>query len=152
LADERCLVKLGPEDAEELAALEAASFSTSWSAGQFVSAFSGRSFFVYGIRENGALACYLSFHCVVDEMEIVNLATRPDARRRGLARRLLDGVLQLVENTGIKREYLEVRVSNRPALCLYEYFGFVKTGLRKAYYPDTGEDAVVMARTAPDGE
>ncbi len=152
MRDHHAPMRLGPEHAEELAGLEATSFSTPWSAEQFRSAFSGKSFFVYGLREKGVLRAYLAFHAVADELEIVNLATHPASRRKGLARRLLGAVLQLAKNMGIQREYLEVRETNLPALALYEQFGFVKAGLRKAYYPDTGEDAVVMTRLAPDGE
>ena len=152
MAEHGAPVRLLAEDANELAAMEKTCFSTPWSADQFRSAFSGKSFYVYGLREEGVLRCYLALIAVADEMEILNLATHPDFRRRGLARRLLGAVLQLVENMGIKREYLEVRVSNLPALALYESFGFVKTGLRKRYYSDTGEDAVLMLRPAPGGE
>lgn len=145
-------VRLGPEEVFELAALEASCFASSWSAQQFLTAFSQKGFLAFGLRENGALRCYLSCHAVLDEMEIVNLATVPWLRRQGLARRLLEGVLHVVENMGIKREYLEVRVSNAPALALYEGLGFKKVGLRKRYYPDTKEDALVMQRIAPGGE
>lgn len=144
------LVCLGPGDAKDLAALEAACFEAPWSAGQFHSAFAGGHFFVYGLRAAGGLVCYLSCHIVIDEMEIVNLATLSEFRRKGYARRLLGRVLHLVENMGIRREYLEVRVTNAPALALYERFGFIRAGVRKGYCPDTGEDALAMQRTVAE--
>jgi len=141
---------LGPGDAEELAQLEAACFADPWDADQFQSAFAGGHFFVHGLRKAGRLISYLSYHAVLDEMEIVNLATLPEFRRKGCAGRLLGRVLHLVENMGIRREYLEVRVTNAPALNLYENFGFVRAGMRKGYYPDTGEDALVMQRAVAE--
>lgn len=89
------------------------------------------------------LTAYLSFYHAADEMEIVNLAVLPAHRRKGLAKRLLGIVLQASRKMGIQKVLLEVRATNFAAISLYEQCGFRQNGARSAYYPDTGEDALI---------
>jgi ribosomal-protein-alanine N-acetyltransferase len=91
----------------------------------------------------------VSFHHVVDEMEILNIAVRPELRRRGLGARLLGLALGICAEMGVRLAALEVRTGNAPALALYARFGFVRVGLRRGYYADTGEDAVLMNLELP---
>jgi ribosomal-protein-alanine N-acetyltransferase len=75
----------------------------------------------------------------------MNIAVDPARRRRGIARTMLE---QMIERAGTDREYtLEVRTSNAPAIALYERLGFRSAGTRPRYYRDNGEDAVIMWRT-----
>jgi ribosomal-protein-alanine N-acetyltransferase len=77
----------------------------------------------------------------------MNIAVDPPLRRRGLATALLQAML---ERGGLEEPYtLEVRPTNGPAIALYERFGFRSAGTRPRYYRDTGEDAMIMWRTAP---
>jgi ribosomal-protein-alanine N-acetyltransferase len=79
-------------------------------------------------------------------MHLMNVAVDPSARRRGVATALLE---QMIERAGPEQSYtLEVRPSNAGAIALYEQFGFRSAGTRRRYYRDTGEDAVIMWRTA----
>ena len=80
---------------------------------------------------------------VADELHVLNVATRVDRRRRGIARALLDEAVAYARTRGIKHVLLEVRRSNRAAIALYRTVGFFAMGVRARYYPDD-EDAVEM--------
>ncbi|HXE74652.1 MAG TPA: ribosomal protein S18-alanine N-acetyltransferase [Candidatus Xenobia bacterium] len=82
-----------------------------------------------------------------DEMEILNLAVRPVARRRGLGRRLVEEALARARGRGARQCWLEVRASNRAALEFYRALGFKERARRTGYYRDPVEDAVICARS-----
>ncbi|WP_460032295.1 ribosomal protein S18-alanine N-acetyltransferase [Megalodesulfovibrio paquesii] len=140
------LVRLGQADIPQLAALERACFSCPWTEQQYAQVLGESRMRVVGVRAASQLVAYCSFYHAGDEMEILNLATAPAWRRMGLARRLLGFVLQIGRQMGIEQVVLEVRVSNEAARALYADMGFARVGLRKCYYPDTGEDALVLVR------
>jgi ribosomal-protein-alanine N-acetyltransferase len=87
---------------------------------------------------------YILASAVADEGEILILGVHPDARRQGIAAALLKDALAGLAASGVKAVFLEVRRGNKAAIALYETFGFGEAGLRKGYYADTGEDAVLM--------
>jgi ribosomal-protein-alanine N-acetyltransferase len=90
---------------------------------------------------------YLICSRYADAWHLMNIAVDPPLRRRGLATALLQAML---ERGGLEEPYtLEVRPTNGPAIALYERFGFRSAGTRPRYYRDTGEDAMIMWRTAP---
>jgi ribosomal-protein-alanine N-acetyltransferase len=95
-------------------------------------------------REQGAgvVAFVISWH-VVDEIHVLNVATRADRRRRGIARALMLELLGYAKEKNARHVLLEVRRSNRAAIALYRAVGFFAMGVRSRYYPD-GEDAVEM--------
>jgi [ribosomal protein S18]-alanine N-acetyltransferase len=140
------LDRMRPEDLDEVLAIERASFTMPWSRGAFL----------YEMQQNrvarcwvardddGHVAGYLCLWEVADEVHITNVAVRPSARRRGIARALLGSVLDNARARVFKVVVLEVRPSNQHALTLYESFGFRVVGRRHGYYYDTGEDALVM--------
>lgn len=139
--------RLGRADIPALASLEACCFPDPWSAAAFAAALDRPAFAAYGIAGRDGLAAYMTVHVVGDELEIINIAVAPQWRGRGLGGRLLGYVLQGADKMGINRGYLEVRAGNVPARRLYARHGFVVVGTRKRYYADTGEDALVMARS-----
>lgn len=96
--------------------------------------------------DEGQLLGYATFRRVLDEAELLRIATAPAVRRQGVARALLETALPELEATGVERCFLEVRQDNRAARALYQHFGFHETGLRRGYFPD-GCDAVLMARS-----
>ncbi|MFQ5601154.1 MAG: ribosomal protein S18-alanine N-acetyltransferase [Candidatus Krumholzibacteriia bacterium] len=83
---------------------------------------------------------------VADEVHIVNLAVHAKVRRRGIARRLMHEVFERALARGLSIATLEVRFHNSAAIQLYEALGFRKIAIRKAYYADNGEDALVMLK------
>ena len=81
---------------------------------------------------------------MVDQAHVVTVAVEPGARRRGLGSLLVHGLVGLAIENAMSSATLEVRVSNVPARALYAAYGFYEVGLRKAYYADNNEDAVIM--------
>src|SRR5215207_2196223 len=80
----------------------------------------------------------------VDELHIATIATQPDFRRQGIARKLLSHTLLHAIKEGARSSFLEVRESNLAAQEMYRKFGFEEAGRRKRYYKDNGEDAILM--------
>jgi len=136
--------RLDRADLAELVALERQCFSHPWTEKQFRLGLEGKVFKVFGLEREGALAAYISFYHVGDEMEILNLAVAPDLRRGGLGRRLLRLALAICRRMGVSTARLEARRSNQAALALYGGQGFEPCGVRKGYYPDNKEDAICM--------
>ncbi|MEO7032221.1 MAG: ribosomal protein S18-alanine N-acetyltransferase [Polyangiaceae bacterium] len=101
------------------------------------------------IREHdgGPPLAFLLAWSVVDELHLLELASHPEQRRRGLARALLVALLAHARGQQARLILLEVRRSNLAAIALYESFGFETTGVRRGYYSDTGEDALEMRIT-----
>jgi ribosomal-protein-alanine N-acetyltransferase len=84
---------------------------------------------------------------IVDEAHITIVAVHPQYQHQGLGQALLLALLNSAHQRGLERSTLEVRISNQSALCLYQKFGFKVAGRRKAYYEDTGEDALILWRS-----
>jgi ribosomal-protein-alanine N-acetyltransferase len=84
------------------------------------------------------------FWIMVDEAHITTLATRNAYRRRGIGERLLIQIIEMAAQLHADVVTLEARVSNKQAQALYEKYGFQKVGVRRAYYTDNGDDAVIM--------
>jgi [ribosomal protein S18]-alanine N-acetyltransferase len=97
-----------------------------------------------GPLEENNIRAYSCNHIVGDELTILRMAVAPEGRRLGSASRLLDMVLSLSRQKGATEAYLEVRPSNVPAMSLYRKKGFQVIGVRPGYYPETGEDALIM--------
>lgn len=93
--------------------------------------------------EEGVCA-FANYWHVADELQVMNIATEPSARRRGHGRALVLDMIQTGQSRRVRWVTLEVRRSNVAARALYASFGFVEQGIRQRYYSDNGEDAVVM--------
>lgn len=131
-------------DIAAVAALEAESFSVPWSAAGFFDTL-GREDVVFLVAyEEQVLLGYVGVYCSVDEGEITNVAVAPQARRMGVGRALLRALFAQLAQREIFRIVLEVRVSNTPAIRLYEQMGFCTQGIRKNFYEKPTEDAYVM--------
>src|SRR6185437_5122595 len=104
-------------------------------------------------RDEAAVAAYVIAWHVADELHVLNVATRADRRRRGLARALMGHAVDYAREHRVKHALLEVRRSNSPAIALYRAVGFFAMGVRARYYPDD-EDAIemVLAFNAETGE
>jgi ribosomal-protein-alanine N-acetyltransferase len=136
------------KDARAIAALEAACFTHPWTEGQVeeeLAGGEGRLALLLESPRRGVVA-WAAFRQVLDELHVMTVAVAPGVRRRGLGRRLLRFALARAARGGARRALLEVRAGNREALALYETLGFRACGLRREYYRDPVEDAVVLAR------
>lgn len=92
---------------------------------------------------DGAVAGYIGFLGVLDELEVTNVATHPDFRRRGVGRALVSALLDYARREKFLRVTLEVRASNAPAIALYESLGFTPCGTRKGFYTNPREDGII---------
>lgn len=133
-----------PDDIAEIVSIERLSFSTPWSETSFRSEVYSRYSVTRVAELNGVIVGYVCVKHVADECHLLDLAVHPDYRRRGIARALLDNVIQELRIEGCRFFYLEVRSSNYAARKLYEKFGFNMVGVRKGYYVNPAEDAVIM--------
>ena len=143
------VVPLGPKDVADAQALHALAFPIPWSEASFQREMALPYSRFVGIRQvvNDELLACVCFWLVADEVHLLNIVTRPDARRQGLGALLVQEVLRVGRTSGCTSVSLEVRPSNRAALLLYERFGFVEVGRRKRYYKDNQEDALVLQRS-----
>ena len=94
---------------------------------------------------DGQVVAMLVIWMILDEAHIATLATHADHRRKGIGARLLSKALELAAQEGVLRAFLEVRAGNEAAQAMYRGMGFVEDGLRKRYYSDNGEDAILMS-------
>ena len=125
------------EDLEQVVEIENRLFSDPWTK-------EGTMFFV--IEEKEKILAYCSMQTVLDEGDILNVAVSPDRQREGIGYFLVDSMLKMAEMIGIHIVHLEVREGNGTARRLYERLGFKEDGLRKNYYTDPTENAVLMTK------
>jgi [ribosomal protein S18]-alanine N-acetyltransferase len=131
------LRRLVLDDLDAIEQIERASYPTPWS----------RSMFAFGaVDEKGTLVGYLVLSRYVDAWHVMNVAVAPERRRQGIASALLRRLLDLTKEDADRGYTLEVRVSNVSAISLYESFGFKPKGVRRGYYTDNREDALIMWR------
>lgn len=136
-------LRLGVADLPEAVQLEKRCFTMPWSDEQFRKAFEQKNFAAFGLRCPQGLVAYISIYHAAGELEILNIAVDPVHRRQGHGKSLLQMMLQVARKMGIERAVLEVRRHNIPALALYQGLGFAQAGVRRGYYADTGEDALI---------
>jgi len=136
---------------DAILAVERASFTNPWTREMYLAELDhqGVAFF-YVARDAGRrIVGFCSFWRVLDELHINNLAVLPECRRLGVASALLARVLEVGASMGSRRATLEVRHSNDAARRLYGGFGFVVAGVRRGYYTNPIEDALVLCRDEP---
>jgi len=137
--------------------IERASFSTPWPVSAIEEEIERRAWSRVAAALRGDEVVGFIVYWVVDkELHLLNLATRPAHRRQGIARRMIEHMIDEGSRRELWQAVLEVRESNAAALRLYESFGFSRVGRRARYYADNGEDAIVMTlwigRDAPRSE
>jgi ribosomal-protein-alanine N-acetyltransferase len=137
-------------DLETVLDIERLSFTTPWPRHIFLGELQGSDvahLFVARLIDGQRPGRVVGYSCtwvVVDEMHITNFAVHPDFRRHHVGHQLLAGVLTQAVELGCRQATLEVRASNRGAQRLYGLFGFAPVAVRKRYYTDNHEDAIVM--------
>ena len=98
-------------------------------------------------EEGGELVGYCGIVTVLDEGDIVKVAVSEKYQRRGVGHRLLEETIEKLREKGVRVFHLEVRKSNQAAVGLYEKLGFVRDGIRKNYYENPVEDAILMSKS-----
>jgi ribosomal-protein-alanine N-acetyltransferase len=126
--------------------IERRSYPTPWSRSMFASEIAKPSSICLGAfdAETDELRGYLIISRYVDAWHVMNVAVEPAHRRRGIATALLDRLFELTADDSRRGYTLEVRVSNAHAIQLYERLGFQGRGIRRGYYTDNREDALIM--------
>jgi ribosomal-protein-alanine N-acetyltransferase len=138
--------RLSMTDLDAIEAIERRSYPTPWSRSMFAGELAKPASICLGAFEGPDLVGYMIISRYVDAWHVMNIAVAPEFRRRGIATALLEKLLELADD-GMRRGYtLEVRVSNEGAIRLYERFGFRARGIRRGYYTDNREDALIMWR------
>lgn len=135
------------EDVEQAEKLEVECFTTPWKAQSFCESLSRDDtlFLVCETEEKTAeIAGYIGMYLSFEEADITNIAVSPCYRRCGIASGLLETAKEMVRESGAESIFLEVRVSNAPAIALYEKKGFINLGVRKNFYDYPKEDAYIM--------
>jgi [ribosomal protein S18]-alanine N-acetyltransferase len=142
------LRRLTPKDLEAIERIERRSYPTPWSRSMFASELSKPSSISLGAfdADTGELVGYLVISRYVDAWHVMNIAVAPEHRRQGIAVALFDRLFELTAADGRRGYTLEVRISNEAAIKLYERLGFQSRGVRRGYYTDNREDALVMWR------
>lgn len=142
--------RMEERDLEQAARLERACFGkAAWSDAALNTALRDANAMYLAAEEDGELLGYCGIWQSFEDGEIMNVAVREDRRRQGCARRLLEELFICSGERGIRRFTLEVREGNLPAIRLYESLGFVTQGVRKNFYDNPRENALIMWRDAP---
>jgi ribosomal-protein-alanine N-acetyltransferase len=142
------LRKLQLSDLDAIEKIERASYPTPWSRSMFASELAKQSSLSIAAVDDadGKLVGYLVLSRYVDAWHVMNVAVDPAHRRHGIASAMLQRLFEQTRGDEERGYTLEVRVSNTAAISLYERFGFVSRGIRRGYYTDNREDAVIMWR------
>jgi ribosomal-protein-alanine N-acetyltransferase len=140
------LRRLEMRDLDRIEEIERESYPTPWSRSMFAGELAKPSSICLGAfdTERDVLVGYLIISRYVDAWHVMNVAVEPSQRSRGVAQNLLERLFELTANDSRRGYTLEVRISNENAIRLYERLGFQARGLRRGYYTDNREDALIM--------
>ena len=144
-------VRIRPLETGDLNAIETIerrAYPTPWSRSMFASELAKPTSICLGAFEGEELVGYVINSRYVDAWHVMNVAVDPGHQRRGVATQLLERLFELTRDDERRGYTLEVRVSNDEAIHLYEKLGFEARGLRRGYYTDNREDALIMWRDA----
>lgn len=131
-------------ETKQVAAIAAKVFVRPWTKQGFEEALPMDNVCFLLCMDGNTVAGYCGLYMAADEGEITNVAVDPSYQGQGIGHMLIQALLKEGEKKGITRYFLEVRVSNEPAIALYEKNGFTKQGIRKNFYEELHEDAYVM--------
>jgi ribosomal-protein-alanine N-acetyltransferase len=133
-----------PCDASRISELEKEIFSDPWSERSVTDTITLDGAMCYVALTDGEVQAYILGRIIPPEGEIYRIATAPNKRKRGIAYRLLDYAVKCERGRGLEILFLEVRSKNIPAIALYKAYGFRDMGIRKNYYKNPDDDAVIM--------
>ncbi len=133
------------QDVDFIHSIEKKTFSDAWSRESFVNEIDNNEMAHYYVAQIGEdIIGYIGYWKILDQAHITNVAVLSEYRGKGIAKKLLCRIFEDIEKEKIESFTLECRVSNTPAIRLYESFGFKSWGIRPKYYIDNNEDAVIM--------
>lgn len=141
------IVKMEQSHVTPIAALEKLCFSDPWSENSIAYELTSRLSYWLVAVENGEVVGYIGSQSVLGESDVMNVAVHPDHRRKGVAEALVLALAKDLKERDNVCLTLEVRVSNEPAIALYEKLGFTQVGRRPNYYRNPREDALILRKT-----
>lgn len=139
-----------PADATGIARLEEEIFSDPWSYRDVQDLICTEGSMCFTALDGDEVIAYVIGRLIAPEGEIYRVAVKPEKRQRGIGYRLLDYAVKTSKGHGLERLFLEVRSRNLPAIKLYTAYGFKQIGLRKNYYKNPTDDALIMLRAHSD--
>lgn len=135
------------DDIPQVQLVERKCFTTPWSRSIFISEITRNDNAIYVVAIIGErVVGYAGIWIILDEGHITNIGVDPAFQRQGIGWSLMEQITNYAVERGVMRMTLEVRVSNYGAQALYDKMGFVPNGIRKEYYQDDKEDALIMWR------
>ena len=134
------------EDLDQVMEIEEDLFSVPWTREGFLTYLMKKDTMFFVVEEKEKILGFCSMMTVLDEGDILNVAVRRDRQKEGIGQFLVDSILRMADMQGIRLVHLEVREGNRTARRLYERLGFKEDGLRRNYYEDPVENAVLMTK------
>ena len=140
------MIPMNESHVAQVAALEKLCFSDPWSEASITSELENPLSLWLIAEEDGAVCGYVGSQTVLDETDMMNIAVRPDCRRKGIAAALIAELVSRLKARGSRVLRLEVRESNFSAIALYEALGFTQLGLRKNYYRNPKENALILGK------
>ena len=140
------IINMKPEHIQQVAELEKLCFSDPWSEKSIATELDCRLSCWLVALEADQVIGYVGSQTVIDESDMMNIAVHPDHRRRGVAEALVERLSDALRLRGSKALTLEVRVSNEPAIRLYEKLGLSQVGRRPNYYRNPKEDALILRK------
>ena len=139
--------RMTADDLAEIDRLEKILFTSPWPQSAYEYEMNGNPFGNPSVlEEDGEIIGYCDWWIMYEHAEIATIGVKPDKRRMGYAQMMLDHIVADAEKNGCETLSLEVRVSNDPAIRLYEKNGFIQVNIRRHYYDDNGEDAYLMVK------
>lgn len=140
------IVPMNEHHVPQIALLERECFADPWSQQSIASELHNPLSLWLVAQEGQTLLGYVGSQTCLDETDMMNIAVSPASRRQGVARALIEALVSALRERGSKQLTLEVRASNSPARQLYESLGFLQVGLRKNYYRNPKEDALILRK------
>lgn len=137
--------RISENDIEAIASLETEIFPDPWSAKSIKETYDQKHALILGAYQDGKLIGYVIFYYILDEGEIARIAVSPSHRRQGVADQIFARLLEFCTQKDIERILLDVRVSNETAIAFYKKSGFAEDGIRKNFYDNPKEHALLMS-------